>query len=232
MPKMTVFKGDKTWDSFIFQFERVADRCGWSSRKQAEKLVDCLGGKALEYVRELRLEEDFTRMKRKLAKRFGVKDAPITVRRQLQFLKQEENESLEEFSQRVHFLVMDGYPGALESTIEQIAVEHFLKGCIDHRAASVAMNKNPTHIHKAVKYTKDAINNRKVLYGKSATTSSIRKVSFNDDESLSEEEDQQEYKVRKTIRVRAATAEKQLPISNKFERSSDRDLRTSKPCSN
>ena len=53
MPKMTVFKGDKTWDSFIFQFERVDDRCGWSSRKQAEKLVDCLGGKALEYVREL-----------------------------------------------------------------------------------------------------------------------------------------------------------------------------------
>ena len=63
MPKMAVFKCDKTWDSFIFQFERVADRCGWSSRKQAEKLVDCLGGKALEYVRELRLEEDFTRMK-------------------------------------------------------------------------------------------------------------------------------------------------------------------------
>ena len=63
MPKMTVFKGDKTWDSFIFQFERVADRCGWSSRKQAEKLVDCLGGKALEYVRELQLEEDYKRMK-------------------------------------------------------------------------------------------------------------------------------------------------------------------------
>ena len=61
-------------------------------------------------------------MKRKLAKRFGVKDAPITVRRQLQFLKQEDNETLEEFSQRFHFLVMDGYPGALESTIEQIAV--------------------------------------------------------------------------------------------------------------
>ena len=51
MPKMSVFKGDKTWDPVIFQFERVADRCGWSSRKQAEKLVDCLGGKALEYMR-------------------------------------------------------------------------------------------------------------------------------------------------------------------------------------
>ena len=112
---------------------------------------------------------------------------------------------------------MDGYPGALESTIEQIAVEHFLKGCIDHRAASVAMNKNPTHIHKAVKYTKDAINNRKVLYGKSTTTSAIRKVSFNED-SLSDEEDQQEYKVRKTRLVTAATAEKEPPISNKLEK--------------
>ena len=129
---------------------------------------------------------------------------------------------------------MDGYPGALESTIEQIAVEHFLKGCIDHRAASVAMNKNPTHIHKAVKYTKDAINNQKVLYGKSTTTSAIRKVSFNED-SLSDEEDQQEYKVRKTRLVTAATAEKEPPISNKLEnlkRSADRNLRTLKPCSN
>ena len=109
---------------------------------------------------------------------------------------------------------MDGYPGALESTIEQIAVEHFLKGCIDRRAASVAMDKNP--IHKAVKYTKDAINNRKVLYVKSTTTSAIRKVSFNDD-SLSDEEDQQEYKVRKTRLVTAAI-EKEPPISNKFEK--------------
>ena len=148
--------------------------------------------------------------------RFGVKDAPITVRRQLQILKQEENETLEEFSQRVHFLVMNGYPGALESTIEQIAVEHFLKGCIDPRAASVAMDKNPTHIHNAVKYTKDAINNRKVLYGKSTTTSAIRKVSFNDD-SLSDEEAQQEYKVRKTRLVTAAT-EKEPPFSYKFEK--------------
>ena len=79
------------------------------------------------------------------------------------------------------------------------------------------MNKNPTHIHKAVKYTKDVINDRKVLYGKSATTSTIRKVSFNY-ESLSEEEDQQEYKVRKTRVVTAATAEKEPPISNKFEK--------------
>ena len=116
----------------------------------------------------------------------------------------------------MRLLVMEGYPGALESTIEQIAVEHFLKGCIDHRAASVAMNKNPTHIHKAVKYTKDAINNRKVLYGKSITTSAIRKVSFNDDSLF--EEDQQEYKVRKTRLVTAATAEKERPISNKFEK--------------
>ena len=127
--------------SFIFQLKRTAKRYDWSSRKKADRLVDCLGGKALEYVRELHLQRDFKQMVKKLTRRFGVKDAPDTVRRELPLLKQEETETLEEFSQRVHFKVMDGFPGAKERTIEQLAVEHFLKGCTDRKAASIAMDK-------------------------------------------------------------------------------------------
>ena len=90
---MTIYKGDNTWDSFIFQFKRTAKRYDWSSRKKADRLVDCLGGKALEYVSELHLERDFRQMVKKLTRRFGVKDAPGTVRRELPLLKQEETET-------------------------------------------------------------------------------------------------------------------------------------------
>ena len=174
---MTIFSGGKNWDSFIYQLERVGDRFDWSTRKRAERLVDCLSGEALDYVRELHLENDYRRMKRKLGKRFGIKDAPITVRRQLQFIKQDESDSLEAYSQKVMVMVMDGFPGAREKIQEQIAVEHFLKGCIDRRAASVAMDKNPRRIHQAVQYVKDAINNRRVIYGKNPGTTA-RRVSF------------------------------------------------------
>ena len=125
---MTVYKGDNTWDSFIFQFKRTAKRYDWSSRKKADRLVDCLGGKALEYVRELHLERDFKQMEKKLTRRFGVKDAPGTVRRELALLKQEESETLEEFSQRVHFKVMDGFPGAKERTVNSLLWNNFSKG--------------------------------------------------------------------------------------------------------
>ena len=63
---MTIYKGDDTWDSFIFKFKRTAKRYDWSSRKKADRLLDCLGGKALQYVRELHLERDFNPLSPKI----------------------------------------------------------------------------------------------------------------------------------------------------------------------
>ena len=193
-PKLSIFTGEKNWDGFIYQFERYALRYGWSRRRMAERLVDCLGGKALDYVREMKLEGDFKRLKRKLGKRFGIKEAPITVRRELQYLKQEEKETLNEFSQRVHFQVIDGFPGAKEKTINQLAVEHFLRGCLDKRAAATAMGRDPRTIHKAVQYVKDAMNNYKAIYGKSGHAA--RKVSFVDYEDSDKEQGPETHHVR------------------------------------
>ena len=227
-PKMTVYKGDNTWDSFIFQFKRTAKRYDWSSRKKVDRLVDCLGGKALEYVRELHLERDFKQMVKKLTRRFGVKDAPGTVRRELALLTQEETETLEEFSQRVHFKVMDGFPGAKERTIEQLAVEHFLKGCTDRKAASIAMDKNPSKIHRAVKYTKDAINNRNVIYGKMPLSQSARKVTF-----YEEDENRYGYDIR-TVRTGPEDDSKKKDFSKMtFEHKKEqiKSLKIWRPCS-
>ena len=121
------------------------------------------------------------------------------MRRGLQFIKQEENETLEKYSQRVHFLFMDGYSGAGEKTIEHISVEHFHRGCLDKHAAAVAMDKNPKEIHKAVKCVKDAINNRKAIYGRSSSGQSAltRRASFaNPDLYSGDESDTDNYNVR------------------------------------
>ena len=39
------------------------------------------------------------------------------------------------------------------------------------------MDKNPRRIHQALQYVKDAINNRRVIYGKNPSTTA-RRVSF------------------------------------------------------
>ena len=133
-PKLPTFTGEDVslkWPSFVFQFERTATRYNWSKSKKADRLLDCLGGKALEFVWELQLECDYMVLTRKLGRRFDIRDAPSTVRRELQFSCQEAQESLEEYSQQIHFLIMEGYPGAAEKTLEQIALEHFFRGCLD-----------------------------------------------------------------------------------------------------
>ena len=134
-----------------------------------------------------------------------MKDASGTVRRELPLLKQKETETLEEFSQPVHFKVMDGFPGAKERTIEQLEVEHFLKGCKDRNAASIALDKNPSKIHRAVKYTKDAINNRNVIYGKMPLFQSARKVRFY-------EEDDNRYGYDESYNVRKMTPKRKTLV--------------------
>ena len=72
---------------------------------------------------------------------------------------------------------MEGYPGAAEETLEQIALEHFFRGCLDKQSASIAMSKNPKTVSKAILYVKEAANNQKLLFG-NKSSHSVRKVSF------------------------------------------------------
>ena len=81
-PKLVPFSGESTgsiWLSFIFQFEHYADRYNWSSHKKAQRLLDCLTGKALDFIHKLHLENDFKTIKKNLKKRFGATEEPITV---------------------------------------------------------------------------------------------------------------------------------------------------------
>lgn len=48
----------------------------------------------------------------------------------------------------MHFLAMEGLSEANDSTVDQMAVETFLRGCKDKEAAHLAMEKNPKIIYK------------------------------------------------------------------------------------
>jgi hypothetical protein len=182
--KMPVFKGTESpnWESFIYQFERVAAHRGWSSNKKAFRLLDCLGDVALEYARKVNQNGDFKELKRQLKQRFSRKEVPILARRQLPFTRQLENENVEEFSQRVYFLALDGYESCEGNMIEEIAIETFLRGCRDKEAAMKAMDREPTTLQKAVKYVKTAIANHRALYGTRGSSKVVfysqRHVSF------------------------------------------------------
>lgn len=97
---MTIFDGieSTSWESFIYQFDRTATRRGWSNRRKIGRFIDCLKDTALEYARKVNKDDEYASLKIKLLRRFSKKLEPVTARHKLQYVKQQENNSLEDFS--------------------------------------------------------------------------------------------------------------------------------------
>lgn len=182
LPKMQVFngRGSLTWEAFIYQFERTAGRRQWLDRKKVCRLLDCLTDVALEYARKVNIGDDYKALRKAMKQRFSKKDEPVSARRQLQYVRQQEGEALEEFAERVHFIVMDGYDKCENSVIDQIGTEAFLRGCKDKESARHVIERNPVSINKALKLIKSAIANQKAIYGTRSPTFAHRQVTFKD----------------------------------------------------
>lgn len=167
-PKMATYDGKRDWRPFELQFERTAGRYSWSDEDKLDKLVESLREKALKFYSDQPrvIQEDCIATRNKLRQRYGRTEEPITVRRQLQELKQKEDETLEEFADRAHKLAADGYPGTTEEMVETLATDAFLKGCHEKRAALTAMDKQPASLDRALQIVKNAVSNQRVFPGK------------------------------------------------------------------
>ena len=77
---------------------------------------------------DLAESNDYRKLTKCLKNRYGVKEDPSVVRRNLNDIKQEVNEALEDFADRVQHAVAVGYKGAGDRAIEKWAAELFLKG--------------------------------------------------------------------------------------------------------
>ena len=170
-PKMERFSGDPTklsWTSFMARFVRTAERRGWSERKKMDRLFDCLSEKALEYANRSKAET-YEALRRELDLRFDLKDAPVAARQRLHVVRQEDEESLEDFLQRVLTITMDGFDKAEVGTLQQLATESFLRGCKHKDAAMTVMNESVASIQQACKRVKTIIANKKAINGGKVT---------------------------------------------------------------
>jgi hypothetical protein len=111
--------------------------------------------------------------------RFGRKDLPHIIRRQLQDLKQEQDELLEEYAERAQEMSTDGYPDTPEEFVEIIAIDAFLKGCTDKKAALTPMDKNPGTLDQALQFVKSVIANQRVILGPKRMD--VKRVMFEDE---------------------------------------------------
>ena len=182
LPKLPTFDGKPAeWKSFICQFRQRAKSCAWSRREKLDRLMACLRGKAVDYFfnRPKDLRADYYTLKDMLSQRYNIAELPGTARRQLNTMRQEKQESFEDYADRVLGKVSEAYPNVEEDVAQALGTESFLRGCRDRSAAYAASEHKPDTIYKALQCVKDAAANLRV-FGRPAMTT--RQVTFADPE--------------------------------------------------
>ena len=183
-PKLPTFDGcEDDWEVFSFQFRELAHAGQWSKRVRLQKLISCLKGSAVKFVkrRPSKVRRNYRKLMVAMEKRYSVTDQPCTIRKQLASVTQLVDESLETWADRVYALTLDAYPQVSSSLAESLAVENFLKGCRDKRIALLisSSDKSPHTVPQAVRKMREVTETHKLFLGtKPVSPQKVRKVSF------------------------------------------------------
>jgi hypothetical protein len=100
-----------------------------------------------------------------MKERFDKKDQPYMVRRQLQKIKQNPDETIEEFAKRIEDMAAEGHEFMPDYFINTVTMDSLLRGCIEKQSALVTLNKDPKTLNEAIQYLKSANTNQKLIGG-------------------------------------------------------------------
>ena len=177
LPKPPVFSGKEgEWNSFIFQFRKIAHYYGWDQQEKVGRLLVSLRGKAIDFIRNKsrEVQDDYRTLRDALELRFGQREHPTSARRELNCLQQHEEESLEDFADIVLAKVSEAYPRIGQKLGQDIAKEIFLRGCRNRNAAYAAAEKDPSTPQDALEKVRTSAMNWKVFGKGNVSTRRVR----------------------------------------------------------
>ncbi|XP_061177789.1 trichohyalin-like [Saccostrea echinata] len=188
-PKLATYDGKSEWRPYFTQFNHIAKKYKWNDSDKLDKLIECLRDKALKFYssRPENVQQDYKLLCQKLKERFDKKDQPHIIRRQLQEIKQNPEETIEEFTERIEELAAEGYPETPEFFKNTITVDAFLRGCTEKRAALVTLDKGPQTLNQAINYMKSSITNQKLIMGPKKDIKSVTFENMKSDDSPSKD---------------------------------------------
>ena len=171
LPKLPKYSGDGQWKSFYLQFSTYSRLKRWTDEQKITQLIMCLKDKALDFYvfQPLEVRNDFNLTVKKLERRFGKKELPETLRSQFALLKQDTEESLEEWAERVQKLALEAFIGLPEDFVQEEVLWRFCQGCSDKETAQYAADRCPATIEEALRIIKMHIQNSKVIFGSRKT---------------------------------------------------------------
>jgi hypothetical protein len=183
---MSKYDGSIPWRAYETKLDHMGIKYGWSNHDKLDKLVEALEGKALNFFGTLHMAEQasYRKVRGKFEYRFGQRPPARTARSQLMNIKQETDESLEEFAERVQELALDAWGSQSTNMAETAAMEAFIHGVQDSNAAMATLDKDPHSMEQAVFLVRDYIHNHQSITHSHSVSRLTKRVNWPKDTLL------------------------------------------------
>ena len=156
-PKALRFDGKSNWLSFKKKFDSYRKVMRWSEKESKDYLMWSLEGKALDFltITKIDLEKySFRKIMKRLETRFGVKELTQTSKAKFRQAFQKQDESLEDWADRVMTLATPAFVDLPEDHLKKEAIARFCQGCTDKEAAKHACFEQPETMEEALNLVK------------------------------------------------------------------------------
>ena len=180
-PKLSKYSGSIPWRAYEVKLALMAQKYQWDDETKLAKLVEALEDKALTFFSSLGedVRNNYAIVRKKMNSRFEPREPPNTVRKQLQALHQEAEETIEEWAERCQRFAYDAWGDMSIEVAELAAVETFCTGAIDSEAVLPVLEKDPRTLDDALEMLKRSVHNRRSLNTRSrGFQKTARTVSF------------------------------------------------------
>ncbi|VDI13364.1 Hypothetical predicted protein [Mytilus galloprovincialis] len=154
---------------FTPKFQRYADRLSWTTTERKDQLCWCLHGKAGDYYANLIDRDqgvDYFDVIHKLEKRFNFQDLPETLQVQFMSARQNANEKLEDWADRVLSLACKAFRDLPDNYMYTQAIWKICQGCSDKEAGQHGATARPTSVEAAIDQIKWFQHNHTAIFGK------------------------------------------------------------------
>ena len=204
LPKSLQYDGKDNWDAFSVKFRRYAEVHDWTPRNCKDQLCFCLKGKASEFYATM-IKRDATityeELMQKLQKRFGIKEIPETARVKFNSLKQAQDESIEDWADRVLQLSIHAFPDLPDNYVNSQVIQRICHGAYDRDAGQFAANQPQVNVEATLDKIKSYQYNHKAIFERGHYNKVVREVRTVDISSGEEiESDTSPVRVRQTAR--------------------------------
>ena len=185
---MSNYDGRISFQAYEVKLNRMAQQYHWMGDEKLSKLVEALQDDALQFYGTLpeEVQDDYELISKKFRARFWPQEPSQIVQSQLKVLKQQPEETMEEFATKCQQLATDAWGATNLEMMEQSALDAFLHGLLDTEAAYSALDKEPTDLDQTLEFTKCTMHNNKVLLGNCGKT--VCTVSFAEGDTTEEKQ--------------------------------------------